>query len=252
MDSENGLIRAHPAGEVQTVGVAAPGTDADAVTVIETLGRRIRVEWDPAAPVTPMGQLVYFAQLLATAGLFSDWVRNCPLLYTSPNAPAKQDVLGTLTLAILAGHHRYAHITALRGDQVNPLGLGMSRVCSEDSVRLAFKDTDAASCAQWQQQALAQTWEPLLKHPWILDMDMTVKPIYGHQEGAELGYNPHKPGRPAHAWHTWFVRKLRLVLDVEVLPGKQHAAKHGRSRLWALWDRLAPECRPWLACGDAG
>jgi len=234
------------------VGVAAPGTDADAVTVIETLGRRIRVEWDPAAPVTPMGQLVYFAQFLATAGLFSDWVRNCPLLYTSPNAPAKQDVLGTLTLAILAGHHRYAHITALRCDQVNPLGLGMSRVCSEDSVRLAFKDTDAASCAQWQQQALAQTWEPLLKHPWILDMDMTVKPIYGHQEGAELGYNPHKPGRPAHAWHTWFVRKLRLVLDVEVLPGKQHAAKHGRSRLWALWDRLAPECRPWLACGDAG
>jgi hypothetical protein len=83
-------------------------------------------------------------------------------------------------------------------------------------------------------------------------MDMTVKPIYGHQEGAEISYNPHKPGRPSHALHTWFIRKLRLVLDTEVLPGKQHAAKHGRSCLWALWDRWRPEWRPWLMCGDAG
>jgi hypothetical protein len=111
---------------------------------------------------------------------------------------------------------------------------------------------DPELCARWQQQALTQTWEPALKHPWILDMDMTVKPIFGHQAGAEIGYNPHKPGRPSHTLHTWFVRGLRLVLDVEVRSGKQHAAKHGQSRLWALWESLAPECRPWLACGDAG
>jgi hypothetical protein len=36
--------------------------------------------------------------------------------------------------------------------------------------------------------------------PWILDIDTTVKPLFGHQEGAEVGYNPHKPGRPSHAY----------------------------------------------------
>jgi hypothetical protein len=252
MDAENGLVLAPSAGEVPKAGAVALASEADSVAVIDTLGRRVRVEWDPAAAVTPMGQVVYFAQFLATAGLFADWVRSCPLLYTSPNAPAKQDVLGTILLSALAGHHRYAHITALRCDKVNPVGLGMTQVCSEDSVRLAFKRTDPEACAQWQQQALAQTWEPLLREPWILDMDMTVKPIYGRQEGAEISYNPHKPGRPAHALHTWFVRKLRLVLDAEVRPGRQHAAKHGRSRLWALWDNWRPECRPWLMCGDAG
>lgn len=252
MGNENGLVAAHPAGEVQKAVKAALVGTGDSVDVIDTLGRRIRVEWDPAAAVTPMGQLVYFAQFLATAGLFSEWVRSCPLRYTSPNAPSKQDVLGTISLAILAGHHRYAHITALRCDQVNPVGFGMSRVCSEDSVRLAFKEVDPEACARWQQKALAETWGPVLKHPWILDMDMTVKPIYGRQEGAEIGYNPHKPGRPSHALHSWFIRGLRLVLDVEVRPGKQHAAKHGQSRLWALWDGLPPECRPWLACGDNG
>ena len=252
MESQNGLIKAHLASEVQHAAGTVAARGNNPVTIVDTLGRRIRVEWDPAASVTPMGQLVYFAQFLATAGLFSAWVKHCPLHYISPNAPAKQDVLGTLALAILAGHHRYAHITAMRGDQVNPVGFGMSQICSEDSVRLAFKDVDPELCARWQQQALTQTWEPALKHPWILDMDMTVKPIFGHQAGAEIGYNPHKPGRPSRTLHTWFVRGLRLVLDVEVRSGKQHAAKHGQSRLWALWESLAPECRPWLACGDAG
>ena len=49
-----------------------------------------------------------------------------------------------------------------------------------------------------------------------------MKPLYGHQEGAEVGYNPHKPGRPSHSLHTYVMANLRLVLDVEVRGGKQH------------------------------
>ncbi len=37
-------------------------------------------------------------------------------------------------LSILAGQWRCAHITALRGDGVNPSLLGMTKVASEDSV----------------------------------------------------------------------------------------------------------------------
>jgi hypothetical protein len=44
-------------------------------------------------------------------------------------------------LSVLAGHWRYAHMTTLRCDPVNP------------------------------------------RLPWILDIDTTVKPLYGHQEG---------------------------------------------------------------------
>jgi hypothetical protein len=90
-----------------------------------------------------------------------------------------------------------------------------------------------------------------LEQPWIADLDVTIKPIYGHQEGAEIGYNPHKPGRPSHAYHTVFFRTLRLALDVEVHSGKEHAAVHGLDNLWRLWDRLTPAQRPWLVCGDA-
>jgi hypothetical protein len=39
--------------------------------------------------------------------MFDSWVAACPLHYTSPNAPKKRDVLGTMVLSILAGHRSH-------------------------------------------------------------------------------------------------------------------------------------------------
>lgn len=252
MSPQTAPVPAHPesegANEIQGIvrEVMIPGL------AVDTVGRRFQVEWDPLAPVPPLGQLVFFFQFLAASGLYSKWIASCPLRYASPNAPAVGDVLGTSVLAILSGACRYAHVSALRGDRVNPQGLGMEKVVSEDSLRRAFQDEDAAALAQWQTEGLLATYAPALERPWIADLDVTIKPIYGRQEGAETGYNPHKPGRPSHAYHTVFLRTLRVALDVEVRSGKEHAAVHGLDNLWRLWHRLAPSQRPWLVCGDAG
>ena len=244
-------IPAHPQGECFLT--AAEGRVILPASIpVDTIGRRIQVEWDPDAPVTPLGQLVFFCQFLAAGGLYSKWVAECPLRYTSPNAPKIRDVLGTWVLGCLSGAWRYAHVTALRGDKVNPQGLGMEKVVSEDSLRRAFQNEDRVALACWQKEALLRTYAPALEQPWIADLDVTVKPIYGHQEGAVIGYNPHKPGRPSHAYHTVFLRTLRVALDVDVRSGKEHAAMHGLSNLWSLWDRLTPGQRPWVVCGDAG
>jgi len=237
-------VSAHPAGEVVfPVDPAVP-------LIVDALGRRMRVEWDPEAPVTPLGQLVFFSQFLATAGLFGSWVKDCPLRYTSPNAPALTDLLGTVLLAILSGQWRYAHVSALRADRVNPAGLGMSQVCSEDSVRRAFQDEAPEPLARWQRDHLLRSVAPALEHPWILDIDVTVKPIYGRQQGAEVGYNPTKRGRPSHTYHTYFMASLRLALDVEVHGGKAHGAAHGLPGLWRLVDGLPTGQRPYLVRGD--
>jgi len=217
---------------------------------VETFGGVVHVEWDPQAAVTPMGQLPFFIDFLKTADLFEPWVEQCPLRYTSPNAPSKRDVLGTILLSILAGHNRYAHITSIRADTVNPRLLGMRKVVSEDSARRAFADTAPAECAKWQQEHLRRCYEPLLYEPWILDLDSTVKPLYGRQEGAVLGYNPHKPGRPSHVLHTYVMANTRLVLDVEVQPGNQTAGIYGRPGLEMFLDGLGLSARPKLVRGD--
>ncbi len=64
---------------------------------------------------------------------------------------------------------------------------------------------------------------------------LTIKPLYGHQEGAVLGYNPKKPGRPSHCYHTYSMASTRLVLDVDVSPGDEHASRHSAPSLWACW-----------------
>ena len=86
--------------------------------------------------------------------------------------------------------------------------------------------------------------------PWILDCDTTIKPLYGKQAGAVLGYNPHKPGRPSHAIHTYWIGNLRLVLDAQLEPGNRHGPVHSRPGLVALLEDLPEGQRPRLLRGD--
>lgn len=96
---------------------------------------RVQVRWESHSAATPMGQLAFFIEFLALTGLWSRWQEDYPLAHVSANAPSKAEVPGTWMLSILAGHQRYAHVTALGGDGVNPGLLGMNRVISEDALR---------------------------------------------------------------------------------------------------------------------
>ena len=90
----------------------------------------------------------------------------------------------------------------------------------------------------WLQSHLQSSYEHLLTSDWILDIDVTVKPLFGHQQGAEVGYNPHKPGRPSHTYHTYMMANLRLILDVEVQAGNQGHANYYAPGLLSLLERL--------------
>ena len=86
--------------------------------VVDPMGGRVHVRWDETAQATPQGQIVFFAEFLATAGVFDRWVQGCPLHYSSPNASQPRDVLGTLMLSILA---------------LSAKALGLRGMVSEDS-----------------------------------------------------------------------------------------------------------------------
>jgi hypothetical protein len=248
MTRDSSPLSAHPTGEQSAVGTGEPPAGVD----LDSFFGPIRVEWDQEAAMTPLGQLPFFIDFLKASGLFDALVADCPLRYVSPNAPKKRDVLGTVMLSMLAGHKRYAHIAALRCDAVLPELLGMKKVVSEDAVRRGLKAIDEAEGAIWLRGHLQYCVEPLLAEPWILDVDTTIKPLYGHQEGAALGYNPKKPGRPSHCFHTYSMAQTRLVLDVDVCRGDEHTSKHSAPSLWALLDRLPRDLWPALLRGDCG
>jgi Transposase DDE domain group 1 len=236
---------------------------------VNTPGGRFQVRWDENGSATALGQLAFFAEFLEVSGLFERWVESCPLAYSSPNAPALRDILGTWLLSILDGQKRYAHVTGLRGDAVAPRILGMKRIVSDESLRRglahlaptsqrgaqadrARREGQLARSTAWMDQALVESTRDALGTGWILDVDTTIKLLYGHQDGAQVSYNPIKPGRPSHVIHTYWIGNMRLVLDAEVRNGKAHAARHSLPRLVGMLKQLPVEQRPQLVRGDNG
>jgi hypothetical protein len=219
---------------------------------LQTPGGVFHVRWDNSIETTAYGGIPGFIEFLNSAQLLDSWIDDCPLHYDSNNAPDKRSVLGTALLSVLAGHSRYAHVTSLRADGVNPRVLGMKKVVSEDSLRRAFSRLEEESARTWQQQHLVKTYLPLLARPWILDVDVTIKPLHGYQEGAVVSYNPHKPGRPCHAYHTYIMAGTRIVLDVEVTAGDEQSAAHTRPGLWHWLEKIPRSHWPHLLRGDCG
>ena len=74
---------------------------------------------------------------------------------------------------------------------------GVKTFRSQDSARRAFEDADEEAITGWIDQQMDRTFVPLLELPRALDLDGTIKVLYGDQEEARVGYNPAKPGRPS-------------------------------------------------------
>ena len=226
--------------------------EAVAALAVDTVGGRVQVRWNTDRAATPFGQLAFFVEFLNLTALYRRWEEDCPLQYVGPHGSRTQDIIGTWFLSVLAGHRRYAHIAALRVDALSPQLLGLTTVVSEDTVRRALIAMDEVAGRTWMQTHLDASVWPLLNAPWILDVDVTIKPLYGKQEGAVLGYNPKKPGRPSHAYHTYQMAGLRLMLGVEVAAGNRSHSNTTLPGLIELIERLPVEKRPHLVRGDAG
>ena len=149
----------------------------------------------------------------------------------------------------------FAH-TALHIDDIARRDRAIPQYISDDSLRRALaaiapepraqhteqerqaQQTQVARSVQWMQQHLRRSVDAALYTPWILDCDTTIKVLYGRQQaGVVVSYNPHKPGRPSHAIHTYWIGNLRMVLDAALEAGDCTAcspfvAKEGRD--WPL------------------
>ena len=247
MSEELDVRGLHPRGGAETVVERYPEPHR-----VETLGGMVEVKWVADPEMTMSGSLIYFIEFLVKSGLWKRWVDTCPLEYRSPNAPSKEEILGTILLSVLSGHRRYAHITGLREDRVMAGLLGVKTLRSEDSVRRAFEKVPEGKLTLWMDLNLGETFEALLDNGWILDLDATVKTLYGSREEARLGYNPTKPGRPSHVLHALLLARAKLVLNVDVQAGNQTASAYGQEGLWGWLEARERHQWPSLVRGDCG
>ena len=107
------------------------------------------------------------------------------------------DILTSFVLTTLIDGSRFAHVNRLREDPLLKELFGLERMVGDDTIRRYFKAIEGSAAGDWIAQATQPMWR-CLPERFILDWDSTVQTRYGSQEGAEVGYNPHKRGRPSH------------------------------------------------------
>jgi hypothetical protein len=84
-----------------------------------------------------------------------------------------------------------------------------------------------------------------------IDVDSTVITRYGQQEGAEVGYNPHKPGRASHHPLIAFNDELKMVVNAWMREGNASANSGMDCFIDQLLEIIPPD-RIGLLRGDKG
>jgi hypothetical protein len=200
--------------------------------------------------LTPFGGLVPWAAFTKHIGIIDRLAADCPVKRTSPNAAPVYDVLQSFMLTALTDGRRFSHIERLREDPAIPEIFGLESVVGDDTVRRFFKSVDPALGAEWIARNVQPMWRAL-PEPIIMDWDSTVQPKYGHQDGAEIGYNPGKPGRRSFHPLLGVIAHTRLCPAYRFRAGDTVTASEwqeamGDAQRW-LGDR-----KVWLNRGDLG
>ena len=197
-------------------------------TFVATLFGKAKVKLtETPRAVTPFGGLVSFIEFLGQIGYAEQLEKHLPWTLASPNAIPLAHTLTAFCIGVVAGARRFAHTELVRADRALHALLGLERWPGADTVRGLFH--------RFSQATIQSFWRPLwvwllglVRGPaegFSLDLDSTVFPRAGHQQGAAKGYNPRRPGRKSHHPLLAVLAEVPLVLHGWLRSGNAGAAR---------------------------
>ena len=100
---------------------------------------------------------------------------------------------------------------------------------------------------------LTQLWQrPKPRRRVIFDLDSTVLTLYGHQEQARIGYNPHKRGRPSYHPLVCFEGQSKDFWHGELRPGNVYTGQGTIPLLTACFAKVPAKVRQIRVRADVG
>jgi hypothetical protein len=159
--------------------------------------------------------------------------------------------------AYFAGIERVYHFADLENEPLLCAQSGVERLCDLKTIYRDLQRFENPELLGALHGVLREVvGEALAGHKRVvLELDSTVETLYGHQEGAALGPNPHKPGRPSYHPLLARDRLTDLVVHHVLRPGNTGTASDIKPFLHQTLDiveKNGAERREILARLDSG
>ena len=217
---------------------------------LPTLGGVVTVERTDEA-LTPYGGLAAWSAFIGRIGTFERLAESYPLERTSPNAAPVREILHSFAVTVLIDGRRFRHVGWVQDDPGLAAVLGLDRVRGEDALPRLVSALSAEQARRGLGPAEAELYRGLPQRV-IGDWDSTVNTRYGKQQGAAVGDNPFKRGRPSHHPLVCIAAGTRLCLHRAWRPGNTVSATGWQEAMEKLWSQGAIRARLWLNRGEVG
>lgn len=128
-----------------------------------------------------------------------------------------------MVTAIVVGVERLSQVRLFAGDAVVRRVLKLPRLPVHKTLFGLLRRFDEAACERLSAFSRAEVVRHLRRSQrksLLVDLDSTVVTVYGSQEGAAVGYNPHKGGRKSY--HPLLCIVGRWALMGQLRPGNTH------------------------------
>ena len=115
-----------------------------------------------------------------------------------------------------------------------------------------FGYSGSVQLADLTQELRQKVWNRKWLGRVTLDLDSSVRTTYGHQEGAERGYNPHHPGKRSYHPQLAFIAETGEILQGWLRSGDTHSSNGSVAFLREALSRLPKQVWKVVLRADSG
>jgi len=188
--------------------------------------RKIHVEFT-AKNITGNAGLILFGQFAEKLGIKKILDRRITIKRGANADYTMGDIITMLMMGVLAGVRHMSHLLVLKHDKVINTLFNWNLFPGPSTFGKLFKRFNQKHC-QELSEAEAEVRKKIWTRKWFpritMDMDSTAIGVYGHQEGAEKGYNPQKKGQDSYHPLLCFIAENHECLHNLFRPGSAYTA----------------------------
>ncbi len=149
-------------------------------------------------------------------GLVDELESHFKTTWTNATKFGNSQLMLSVVLASLSGICRLSRIAVFTSDVLVQALPGLPNGLNKDVISTRFKELGQGAARRLEElngRRIHRKLQELEEKLVTLDADSTQKTVYGHQEGAAVGYNPHKKGAASYHPLLMFLSDAKLVVN---------------------------------------